>query len=171
MSSKSVYVCTLCSQSLYQRRPWRSVLWRTEQYLQILTMFFKWKNVHPRDCDTVVIEFKQWETCIIAVVFNALCGIELMLLTHHTFLIVLSWAVSPTLFYLILQMFALMKVSQNEAYWPIWVAIFISLVQGANHLNISLRKYRHIHFLTCQHSIEKLWHWCLFQLPPSHHAC
>lgn len=127
--------------------------------------FLNGKKYTPGTVTQSSYEFKQWEMCIIAVAFNTLCGIKLMLLTHHTFLIVLIWAESASLFYLILQIFAFMKFSQNDAYWPLWVAIFISLVQGANHLNISLRKYRHIHFLTCQHSIEKLWHWCMFQLP------
>lgn len=107
--------------------------------------------------------------CIIKMAFSAPYDIKLLLLTHYAFLIVvvhLSWVGHTFYFYKFMHLWKshrmkrkFTKNSQNGAYWPIWVfkvAIFISLVQGTNQVNISLRKYRHIHFLTCQHSVERL---------------
>lgn len=124
--------------------------------------------------------------CIIKMAFNAPCDRTLMLLTHHAFLIVIAdlntvcHSLLPNCTkYLHLWKSHRMKPeltenSQNKAYWPVWVfkvAIFISLVQGANHQNISLWKYRHILLLICQHATKKLCHWCIFQLPPPPYTC
>lgn len=111
--------------------------------------------------------------------FSLPYDIKWLLLTHHAFLIVvvaLNW-VGPTFyFYKCMHLWRSYRVklkftknSQNGAYWPIWVfkaVIFISLVQGTNRVNASLRKYRHTHFLTCQRSVERLSLMCISDSPP-----